>query len=608
MKAGAQPHEKNGVVLTPAPLEAAPVASLAGAAKINDASAAKPSPRKTAPEGLGSDGNGGLTKSNNNDLPATIGADEGDVKRRKTLQQESALPESLIRLASGTGAADGTGCSEVDLSTPAVETDTEYPTEGDLTVFPPKLIVRESGSHKIDGLYSRLLQASRGRPAYIKWVADKKPMYLFWNRRWVINTEFGSTARAYAYVEDATVRDQQQQQQQNSKFNLQPPCEPYPNVWRVREKKDKTGEADVDGEVKHKIFLPMRVLNIDLVEPAAPELLPVAPLGASVRGSGSSKKKKTETPLQKSTRPKEEKEKLAKAKKDLAGQSNGHLADADNHALSVLLPGSTAAKKDEAPGPASSSEEEEESDDDTSSTSSSSSLPAVQVRPKPPAPRPDAPMAASPQQKQLSALKMKEDIKKKVREELTKDSSRFWRLRALMIQKVSAVEHLNSLTAEDVGKILDEIGQEFNVGVRAPVAEQKIPTGAPPDNLPQQDKHALGFSGQPETEAEKGYPCQGMQPKKSALRKSGMPRQRMRNIRYIDTIKQDGVLIREINIASFRFYDNLWYKQPGALVECDSCNAEVPQMMGSLQGAPYQSQFAQDRFVCAGCMGGMGGM
>merc|ERR1719189_3237459 len=127
-------------------------------------------------------------------------------------------------------------------------------------------------------------------------------------------------------------------------------------------------------------------------------------------------------------------------------------------------------------------------------------------------------MAASLQQKQLLALKMEEDIKKKAREELTKDSSKFWRLRALMIQKVSTVEHLNSLTAESVGKILDEIGQEFNVGVRPPAAEQKRPAGAPPDNLLQQ---ALGLSGQPETEGDLGNPCKGMQPKKSALRKSG---------------------------------------------------------------------------------------
>merc|ERR1712226_268320 len=121
----------------------------------------------------------------------------------------------------------------------------------------------------------------------------------------------------------------------------------------------------------------------------------------------------------------------------------------------MLLPGNTPSNdKDEELGPPSSSEEdEEESDDDTSSTSSSSSLSAVQAKPRPTKPS----MAASLQQKQLAVQKMKEDIKKKVREELTKDSSRFWRLRALMIQKLSMGEHLNSLTAEDVGRILDEV-------------------------------------------------------------------------------------------------------------------------------------------------------
>jgi len=358
-------------------------------------------------------------------------------------------------------------------------------------------------------------------------------------------------------------------------------------VWRVREKKDKSGDVDMDGEVKHKIFVPMRVLDIDLVEPAAPELLPVAPFRVSL-GSGSFKKKKRETPLLRSTRPQGDKEKLAQVKKDLAQRSDGTPADKNNHALTIMVP---------ALGPVSSSEEVE-SDDDTSSTSSSSSLPAVQARPRP-ALRPDASMVASPQQKQLSALKMQQDLKKKVREELTKDSSRFWRLRALMIQKVSMVEHLNSRTAEDVGKILDEVGQEFNIGVRLPAAEQKRPTGAPVDNLLQQQKPALGLLGQPETEGDLGNPCQGMQPKKSALRTSGTPRQTMRNIRYVDTIQP------LIHIASYRFYDSLWYKHPGAWVECDTCNAQVPQMMGSLQGAPTKSQFAHSRFLCNACMGGM---
>jgi len=579
VKAGAQPNEEKGAALTTTPAEPAPVDNLVDPANINGASAAKLPLEKNVPEGAGSDRNGGVTKSNNHHSPATAGADEGEVKRRKTLQQEKALSESLLQIAGDIGDTKGTGGVEADLRTPAVETDTEYPTEADITVSPPKLVVRASGSHKIDGLYSRLSQASRGRPAYMKWVADKKPMYLFWNRRWVISTEFGYTGRAYAYVEDASLWDQQQEQ--NLQFKLQPPCEPYPNVWRVREKKDKLGEAAVDGEVKHKIFIPMRVLHGDLVEPSAPELLPMAPLGASL-GSGSPKKKKTETPLRKRTRRKEKKEKFAQVKKDLAQQSNGNLANKENHALTTMVPGTTAAKE-EALAPASSSEGEE-SNDDTSSTSSSSSLPAVQAKPQP-ALKLDASTAASPRQQQLLALKMKEDIKNKVREELTRDPSKFWRLRALMIQKVTTNDNLNSLTVESVGKLLDAIGKEFNVGVGPPVAEQKRPV-------------------LPETEGDFVNPCQGMQPKKSALRKSGMPRQRVRHIRYIDTIQQ-GELNRQITVDSYRYYNCLWYKQPGAFVECDSCNIQVPQMMGSLQGAPEQSQFAQSRFLCAGCMGGM---
>jgi len=462
----------------------------------------------------------------------------------------------------------------------------------------------------------------------MKRVADKKkPVYLFWNRKWVISTDFGSGARAYAYVEDIFWQKQQQQQQQNLQFEFQPPCEPYPHVWWVREKKDKTGEADADGEVKHKLSLPMRVLDIGLAEPTAHEILPVATHAAS-QGSGSSKKKRAEKPLEKSARPKDEKRKLDKVKKekkDLARRNNGDVTKKDDDALTMLLPGNNASKEEgdnaskeegnnaskeegdsaskekenhasqkeeedasqqEVPGPPSSSEEE--SDDDTSSTSSSSSLSAVQAQPRP-EPKPEAPVAASPPPKHLAAQKMKEDIKKKVREELTKDTTKFWKLRALMIQRVSTVEHWNSLTAEDVGEILDEVGSEFNISVRPP-AESAL------------EKKAT--TGQPETEVDAINPCRGVQPKKSALRQPGAPRQRVRNISYL----QDAEMIRQTVISSFRFYDSLWYKQPGALVECDRCSVEVPQMMGSLQGAPGSSQFAQNHFFCAGCMGGMGSM
>jgi len=64
----------------------------------------------------------------------------------------------------------------------------------------------------------------------------------------------------------------------------------------------------------------------------------------------------------------------------------------------------------------------------------------------------------------------------------------------------------------------------------------------------------------------------------------------------------DGLLAQVIFVESDKDLQ-LWFRMPGAVVYCDSCEKGVPQSMGSLQGAPNQSQFAQNKFICSDCMG-----
>merc|ERR1719375_2912713 len=66
-----------------------------------------------------------------------------------------------------------------------------------------------------------------------------------------------------------------------------------------------------------------------------------------------------------------------------------------------------------------------------------------------------------------------------------------------------------------------------------------------------------------------------------------------------------GSLAAETAVESYKGAgEQLWYTMPGAIVICDQCEKGVPQGMGTLQGAPNQSQFAQCRFLCSDCLGG----
>lgn len=157
--------------------------------------------------------------------------------------------------------------------------------------------------------------------------------------------------------------------------------------------------------------------------------------------------------------------------------------------------------------------------------------------------------------------------------------------------------------AQTVHALLEKLGKEFHA------SKPKQPTGPPPKHILEQkgiskaDEHVgMGPMTPPEmpkTLAPGAMPHRGPAPRRSALKKSGAHhRNHTRRIRYANA----GELVNLLGVQSYRdCLPQLWYISPGALVLCDGCQKEVPQAMGSMQGAPGQSQFAQNRFICCEC-------
>merc|ERR1712032_1701995 len=106
-------------------------------------------------------------------------------------------------------------------------------------------------------------------------------------------------------------------------------------------------------------------------------------------------------------------------------------------------------------------------------------------------------------------------------------------------------------------------------------------------------------------------PAQGSRKEMMPHRTQGLPRGVLKKPWAPKT--RQGVhisLVRElpqpkvVSVESYRGYgEQLWFTMPGAVVCCDNCEQGVPQSMGTLHGAPTQSQFAQNMFLCSSCMG-----
>lgn len=96
-------------------------------------------------------------------------------------------------------------------------------------------------------------------------------------------------------------------------------------------------------------------------------------------------------------------------------------------------------------------------------------------------------------------------------------------------------------------------------------------------------------------------------PSRSSLRASGTPGLRMR-VSFTEVYVPESYLLDDstglqelIHVENCRFQD-LWYPNPGAAVQCGWCQRDWPQAFGKLHGEEGRSQFAQTDFVCNECL------
>jgi len=176
------------------------------------------------------------------------------------------------------------------------------------------------------------------------------------------------------------------------------------------------------------------------------------------------------------------------------------------------------------------------------------------------------------------------------------------------MKRVNGSELVAGLPPERVQAILDKLGKDIGAGkvpppAPTPAPQPKPPAGAPPRRLLESRDHAEEHVPAPASPAEEpALPTNGDLARapslRSALRRPGARRNSHRRISYVDESR----LITRVQVASYRGCgEQLWFFSPGAVVTCDSCEKDVPQSMGTLQGAPTQSQFAQSLFLCGEC-------
>lgn len=485
-----------------------------------------------------------------------------------------------------------------DLTTPAVESDTEYP-ETDVSACPEKIHVKESGSHKADGTYYRMERASRGKPCYSK--SGERPMYLFWNKKWRIGNEFGST-KNFAMNKDAGTLT---------------PCEPYPHVWKVLDRKDRKEKKEKgDGKAKEYVKqMTMRIIDSQsmslCIESDLPEMMV------------------PEEDYQRAKKVKRRTVALAPSEAS-AEQAKGEAvpSSAEKPAKEPVAVANGTAPSQEGPGEDSEEEKDQvdssQSDSNSSSSSSDDSgasdsedeggKEASKEVKAPAAPKPVASLHASEQKAQEFEARLRVELSKMNAEERLQ---RMQKVKEVLTNKANSTR-VTGMGPEKIHAMLSQLEKDFAI-----TARPKPPSAPPPAHLLKQQQAAgaapggtaedhrsladLAAESQPMT-PEGGEPpatngadwWRRQRPKRSALRKPNMPRNTRRRITYTDW------LVNRVEVSSFRQCgEQLWFIAPGSYVACDACEKEVSQAMGCLQGAPNHSQFAQNRFLCSECTGMM---
>mmetsp|Transcript_42648 Transcript_42648/g.92957 ORF Transcript_42648/g.92957 Transcript_42648/m.92957 type:complete len:572 (+) Transcript_42648:159-1874(+) len=452
-----------------------------------------------------------------------------------------------------------------DPDNPSAETDTEYP-EVDLNACPRVICVESSSTKTVDGRY-RLMRASRGKPSYVMKKEDKHgqtvAVYLYWrDKKWMVGKAFGDK-QFVCSLKDAS---------------LPTPCEPYPHAWKVN-RKGPTGEKETAVQVAMRVFDAAQLKMMRQLEDA----LPVQLDEPAEDGF--------EPPEKKHRKPRHDPQETSKEQALAAKSGSGQVKSVEDE---------TVNKAD------SSSEESSEERSDSSSSESEAS---------------ENTQASPGHGDQASELKLQEQKMQEFEDrfrlqmsKLTDDDTKakkYEQVRQFLLRK-GAAGPLAGLDPEQMTALMQRLEKEFGGYGKNSAAGPRPPPGPPPKHLQAPSKPPPADTGSmapstppdmPKAPQDPDLPTHRTRPipTKSSMKRPFAPRTRSEvRVKYSDQFRQP--LAQETNVTCYRpLGDHLWFYMPGSLVICDNCEQQVPQSMGSLQGAPNQSQFAQCQFICNEC-------
>jgi len=396
-------------------------------------------------------------------------------------------------------------------------------------------------------------------------------MYLYWNKDWKVSPYFG---QKQWIVRTKDVK------------GIHCPVEPYVNSWEKKTEKDKKETLMV---------LAMRIIDGKVAEQEAKqrESNPwLAQLEERALGHHPKRRKleAAAVPAGDQSISRQSEEPGAKAKPD----DEGNKAEQDEE--------SDEESEEETKQEAKSSSSVEASDSESSESSSSSSDSAAKRAKK--APPMEAPKVNPVQRTSGQAAQLEAQLRERIAP--VQDNGK----RKEVLQKLfsQADKHAanRNMPVADFRALIAKLEREF-------VDEKpKPPPGAPPPRhlllgaVKQRGAEESGAGLQQgmvaPTTPTYGGDVRTKEPAhrsltvgRSVLRHPRAPRNFERKIDWTPNP------VHQVVVESFRHYQELWYQNPGAFVECESCGERVPQSIGRLQGALGQPQFAQSEFVCQQC-------
>lgn len=460
----------------------------------------------------------------------------------------------------------------------AITSDTEYEdvTYEDKSVGVSALVVEATGSSKLDGKYDRLPKSSRGRTAYYMRKNDKL-MYFYWRKGWRIGSEFGGS-KSNAKVDDVK--------------GLMDCLEPYPKQWKVFQEKEGTWLEVAGVRIYDAAQLASQV--------SLPEPLMEANSGLST---------KSLSPEEEEQRRKEKEEKK-KAKLDKKEAQASTTATAEIKQENADAP--QVATQDDSSSASSSARSSSSGSDENEEAAVVTDFDCPQCGQKN---RSDAMFCnkcgfklqktkeeinrESMEKKAVEfESKLVNELKKIVNPEAR--NSKLAQIKKMLADRKEGLLKVAGMDAPRIEKLIEQLERDFYTAKKAP----KQPGGPPPKHLMKKepgegdDRAATAMPMTPPDDVNSSDPSHRLlgQPAKSALKRKGAPKNRHRRIMHGEPAS-----LREVQVASFRSQAELWFQMPGSTVVCDRCERTVAQSQGSLQGAPGQSQFAQDEFLCIDC-------